>query len=188
MSDLRPPEEPKQNPLLHHIYDDIEEHDNRLPNWWLVMLWSTLLFGVGYWFYYQVFELGPKQLDSYKAEVAAIVPKEKPKPSGEEELLALVNDAALVEEGSKAFTATCAACHGAQGQGLIGPNLTDKYWLHGSKPSDIMKVIDAGVLDKGMPAWGKALGDTKVRQLTAFVLTQRGKEVPGKEPQGEAAP
>jgi cytochrome c oxidase cbb3-type subunit 3 len=68
---------------------------------------------------------------------------------------------------------------------VIGPNLTDDAWLHGTGTlTDIFGVIDQGVLAKGMPAWGRQLSPIEVRKLAAYVGTQRGKAVPGKAPEG----
>jgi len=66
----------------------------------------------------------------------------------------------------------------------VGPNLTDKFWIHGAGPEDLLKAVNEGFPDKGMPPWGKMLGDEKTRNVVAFVLTLKGKNLPGKEPQG----
>jgi cytochrome c oxidase cbb3-type subunit III len=97
-------------------------------------------------------------------------------------------DPDLVKEGAKIFAHTCAVCHGNEGQGRVGPNLTDDDWIHGGKPSEIYAVVAAGVPSKGMPAWFPTLGATNCLAVTAFVLTRRGLHLPGKPPQGEPIP
>jgi cytochrome c oxidase cbb3-type subunit 3 len=102
-------------------------------------------------------------------------------------------DSAALDRGAAVFKQNCLACHGDRGQGVVGPNLTDLYYLHGAKAKDIYQVIGTGVLEKGMPAWRTVLGGSKVQEVTAFVLSLRGKNVSGKPPQGktesgEAAP
>jgi cytochrome c oxidase cbb3-type subunit 3 len=93
-----------------------------------------------------------------------------------------------VESGRQVFASTCAACHRADGGGNIGPNLTDAYWLHGSKPENIYSCVHDGVPNKGMPTWGPVLGEDKVETVVAYVLTLRNTNVPGgKAPQGEKA-
>ncbi|QSQ24121.1 c-type cytochrome [Pyxidicoccus parkwayensis] len=172
---------------LHYIYDGIEEHDNRLPNWWLFILWTTIVFSAGYWFWYHIAELAPGQLGEYRGEAAEVAKRNADnKPASNEMLLALVKDPGTVGNGKAVFQANCASCHGAQGQGLIGPNLTDGFWLHGSKPMDIHKVVAEGVVAKGMPAWERTLGAERVRAAVAYVLTLKGTHAPGgKAPQGE---
>jgi cytochrome c oxidase cbb3-type subunit 3 len=175
-------------PGILHVYDGIEEMDNHMPNWWLLILWSTILFGFGYWYYYHVSGKAQGSLEVYKAEAAEaarIAAANKPPPTGDEVLLGLTADAALVEQGKTQFTQVCAACHGQKGEGLIGPNLTDKFWLHGGKPTAILKTVAEGVVAKGMPAWEQPLGAQRVRAITAYVLTLKNTDVPGKAPQGE---
>jgi cytochrome c oxidase cbb3-type subunit 3 len=175
-------------PGVLHVYDGIEEMDNHLPNWWLFLLWATLIFGFGYWYYYHVAAMAPGSLEVYRAEAAEaarIAAANRPPPTGDEVLLALVNDAPLVQQGHDAFMQTCAACHGQKGEGVIGPNLTDKFWLHGAKPTEIHKTVSEGVVAKGMPAWEQPLGAARVRAIVAYVLTLKNTNVPGKPPQGE---
>lgn len=173
--------------LVHYIYDGIEEHDNRLPNWWLFILWTTIVFAAGYWFWYHVAEVSPGQLGEYKAEADEVAKRAQGhKPASDETLLALVQDPTAVANGKAVFQTNCASCHGAQGQGLIGPNLTDPYWLHGGRPVAIHKVVAEGVVAKGMPAWERTLGAERVKAVTAYVLTLKGTNAPGgKAPQGE---
>ncbi|MCP3098914.1 c-type cytochrome [Myxococcus sp. K15C18031901] len=173
--------------LVHHVYDGIEEHDNNLPNWWLFILWTTIVFGTGYWFWFHIAEAGPGQMGEYATESAEFARRASGnKPASNEMLLALVKDPESVAGGKAVFQANCAACHGPQGQGLIGPNLTDGFWLHGGAPMAIHKVVAEGSVAKGMPAWERTLGAERVKAVTAYVLTLKGTNVPGgKAPQGE---
>lgn len=169
-----------------HVYDGIEEQDNRLPNWWLAILWGTLVFGLGYWVYYETTGMGVSPREELKAELAVLARAQA--ASGtvtDDTLLTLSKDPTVTAAGQAAFQTTCAACHGPAGEGTIGPNLTDKYWLHGAKPTDIHRTIASGAVEKGMPAWKQTLGAERVKQLAAYVLTLKGKGVPGKPPQGE---
>ena len=89
-------------------------------------------------------------------------------------------------QGRAVFVSTCAPCHRADGGGNIGPNLTDAYWIHGSKPLDIFRTVTEGVPAKGMPTWGPQLGEQRVESVVAYVLSIRGTNVPaGKAPQGD---
>jgi cytochrome c oxidase cbb3-type subunit 3 len=129
---------------------------------------------------------------SYEADVAeAREPQAKAslaEPVSEESLGKLMADAALMNDAKALFALRCTPCHGDKAQGLIGPNLTDAAWLHGSGHlAEIFEVIDRGVLAKGMPAWGKQLSPIEVRKLAAYVGTQRGRNVAGKAPEGTVA-
>ena len=122
----------------------------------------------------------------HEAEVAAPAPAAKPIVLLTEAELAGVNtDAALVVAGEAKFRANCVVCHGEKAEGKVGPNLTDKFWLHGNGSlADIYATIAKGVLEKGMPSWALTLQAADLKALTAYVGSLRGRNVPGKEPQG----
>jgi len=179
--DVREPES-----KVVHVYDDIEEEDNHLPNWWLFILYATIVFAFVYWFVFHTAKLRPTPNEAYKSEVAALVAARiAANPESPEAIVALSKDPKAVAEGAEVFRTTCAACHGQQGEGVIGPNLTDRYWIHGAGPADILKTVREGVAAKGMPAWGPILGPERTLRAAAFVLTLKGKNVPGKAPQGD---
>lgn len=179
--------EPKKEAPVHHVYDGIVEEDNHLPNWWLAILFGTIVFGFGYWFVYETTATLPNPGAAYKLEVAELARLHPENVAVTNDgLISLAHDSKVVAEGKLAFAATCVACHLANGQGLVGPNLTDAAWLYGGKPVDIHAAIADGFPEKGMPPWGKTLGATKVRALTAYVLTIKGTNLPGKAPQGVA--
>lgn len=181
--------------ILDHEYDGIHELDNRLPRWWLSTLWITVAFSFVYWAYFHVFDVGASSMQAFEGEMAEAerIRQEREaaleKAGGgvtDDTLLALSHDPEAVARGKAAFDTNCAACHRGDGGGLIGPNLTDAYFLHGDKPTDTYKVVSEGVPAKGMPAWKPMLGTSGTRDVVAFVLSLRGKNVPdGKAPQGE---
>lgn len=181
-----------QDELLDHEYDGIREYDNPLPRWWVWIFAGSFWFSIAYFFHYHVSHNGQSVAAAYEADVAEARENEAKaslaEPVSEESLGKLMADAALMTDAKGLFGLRCAPCHGDKAQGLIGPNLTDSAWLHGSgKLADIFGVIDQGVLAKGMPAWSKQLSPIEVRKLAAFVGTQRGKNVPGKPAEGAVA-
>lgn len=176
------------NDKVFATYDGIEEEDNQLPNWWLFTLFGAIVFTFGYWVVYHTAKSLPDIHASYTAEVDELKKSRMAaNPMSDEAILALSKDPAAVEEGKGVFASTCASCHLPQGQGLVGPNLTDKYWIHGSKPTDIANGVTNGFPDKGMPPWGTVLGPEKVRKVSAFVMSIRDTNVAGKAPQGNDA-
>lgn len=180
----------QQDKVIHEV-DGIQEYDNKLPNWWLYTLYGAIAFAAVYWFHYHVAEFGDSSLARYQAEVdkAAAEQAAKFKAAGvmsAEALAAMAKDKATVEQGKQVFAQTCAACHRQDGGGMVGPNLTDEFWMHGGAPDKIYKTITDGVPDKGMPAWAAQLGPDRVQAVTAYVITLAGTNVPGgKAPQGE---
>lgn len=168
------------------VYDGIEEEDNHLPNWWLATLFGAIVFTFGYWLVFHTTKSMQNPREAYAAEVEALKKSRiDANPMSDEALAEFAKDTARVDEGKQVFATTCASCHGQNAEGLVGPNLTDKFWIHGNKPTEIAKAVTDGFADKGMPPWGAILGPEKVRKVTAYVLTLKGKNLPGKEPQGE---
>jgi len=170
-------------------YDDIQEEDNHLPNWWLFILFGTIIFGFGYWMVFQTTKSLPNPPAEYAEEIKVLKAQRAElmarNPTSDEALAELAKNAAAVEEGHQVFATICAACHGPLANGLVGPNLTDKYWIHGNKPSDLAKTVETGWPEKGMPPQAAMLGPEKTRKVVAFVLSLRNTEVKGKEPQGD---
>jgi cytochrome c oxidase cbb3-type subunit 3 len=172
-------------PDTGHDYDGIRELDNRLPNWWLATLFGAMAFALLYWGFYHL--LGAPGLDE-KFRVAEAEQARKAAanaPVSDKLLVALAHDDKTMAQAKQIFTQTCAACHGMNGEGKIGPNLTDDAWLHGGEPTAIYKTISGGVAQKGMPAWEPVLGQEKIRWLAAYVETLKGKNLPGKAPEGQ---
>ena len=187
-----PPKSSYENRVVH-TYDGIEEYDNRLPRWWLVTLYGTVVFALFYWFHYQVLHTGPSIAESYEHSVVADrrAAADRARRAGamtDEALVSLSRDPATVQTGRGVFAQSCVACHATNGGGGIGPNLTDGAWLHGTRPTQILRTVNEGVLTKGMPAWGPQLGLDRVQSVVAYVLTLRDTNVPGgRSPQGTLA-
>lgn len=173
--------------LLDHNYDGIRELDYPLPRWWLMTFYITIIFGVVYAAYYMLGP-GPTLRDEMKVsldEIYAKRPKEEPVVIDEK---ALEEKTAVdhVKLGEKVFASRCMPCHGAHGEGGIGPNLTDDFWLHGDGGANaIAKVVRDGVTEKGMPAWGEVLQPDEVKDVVIFVRSIHGTNpANAKAPQG----
>lgn len=177
--------DPIQGEIVHE-YDGILEADNQLPTWWLWTLFATMVFSVGYWFWFQEFHAGKTPVEAYFAERAATAEKSGAEPD-EAELLAGAAGPTR-ELGEKLFSTNCVSCHEVRGQGKIGPNLTDAFWLHGGDPVAVYTTIRDGVPAKGMPSWKPILGRAGVVQVAGFVLSLRNTNVPGKAPEGSSGP
>jgi len=179
--------------LLEHEYDGIREYDNPLPRWWVWMWAGSFFFAVGYFFHYHVSHNGTSVAADYEREMAeareAQAKQSLVEPVSEESLGKLMTNPALMSDAQALFAQRCTPCHGDRAQGIIGPNLTDASWIHGTGTlTDIYGVVEAGVAAKGMPAWGRQLTPVELRKVVAFVGTQRGKNVPGKAAEGAPLP
>lgn len=177
--------------MLDHEYDGIRELDNPLPGWWLATFYITIVFAVIYYIYYE-FAGGPSLDEELSTKLSKIesVQQEAEVTMGtksEEYYTALLDNNQALEEGRAEFVAKCAACHGAQGQGIIGPNLTDEYWIHGDgRIPSMLKTINEGVVEKGMPPWQGVIAPEIIEKIAAYVYNIRGSNPPGaRPPQGE---
>lgn len=178
--------------LREHSYDGIEEFDNRMPNWWLFIFYASIVFSVGYWLVFHSLKIADLPAVRYeKSMIAAAEAQLARMTEGgltDESLELMSTLPAQVSAGKELFAKYCVTCHLDQGQGSIGPNLTDRYWIHGDKPLQIHKTVTNGVLEKGMAAWGRQLGPSRVASVVAYVLTLQNTDVPGKAPEGELMP
>lgn len=175
--------------ILDHEYDGIREYDNPMPGWWVKMFWGSFFFAIGYGFHYHLSGNGVSVHDAYESEMAEVRAEQARRALAEnvteEGLAKLTLDAKLMADAKGIFAQRCTPCHGEHAQGVIGPNLTDGYWLHGQGTlMDIHHTVSEGVPAKGMPSWKMQLTPVQVRELAAFIGTLRGTNVPGKAPQG----
>ena len=176
---------------LGHDYDGIRELDNKLPPWWVYTFYLTIIIGIGYLYVYHGSDIGVSQNDEYIAEMqrgedqrAAFAARQK--NAIDENNLVLVTDERELEKAHGIYLANCAACHGAEGQGGVGQNLTDKYWVHGGSLKDVYMTIKNGVPEKGMIAWKSQLQPATMLKLASYIKTLQGTNPPNpKEPQGE---
>lgn len=183
---------PGEDVVRPHSYDGIEEYDNPLPGWWKWSFYVTIVWSGVY-----VVAIGLGLVNTYEGDLAtesrqvdAMVrtwEEAHPKPTIDEETLAAaVQEPGAAEKGGAIFAERCASCHGPKGQGLIGPNLTDAYWIHGGSLKSIHTVIAEGVGEKGMPAWGPILKPAEVVAVVSWVQSVQGSNPEGaKAPQGE---
>jgi cytochrome c oxidase cbb3-type subunit 3 len=184
-----------EDPLRPHSYDGIREYDKRLPRWWLMTLYGTIVFAILYWAFYHTYEFGMPPAESL-ARTMADNAERMAQQSGvidDERLWKMSGDARVVAAGKVTFETTCAACHKPDLTGLIGPNLVDNEWIHGGTPMDCVKTINEGILAKGMPAWGPLLGKQKITEITAYIFSHHKPDdkviaVAGWTPPGGVAP
>ncbi len=178
--------------LTDHDYDGIREFDFPLPNWWLLTFIGSVVFGVIYYVVYQ-FGLAPSlqqelttEMAAVKAQVVASAPPVSNVDIGAV-LTEAMKDPAKIASGKQVFVEKCSACHGANGQGQIGPNLADDYWIAGKGTlPEIRSVIEVGVPAKGMPPWQQALKPEELINVTVFIKSLRGSNpADAKAPQGE---
>jgi cytochrome c oxidase cbb3-type subunit III len=183
-------DEPVEAELLDHAYDGIREYDNPLPGWWRSIFIATIVFAGFYALYFHVVGWGHSPDENYKQALSQYqvmaAAHASGGPSASEEVLATgSHDDGIVSRGHGVFVSKCAGCHGDDAHGIIGPNLTDDFQLHGHTREDIFETIRDGVPTTPMPAWGSQMSGEDVIAVAVYVTTLRGTNVPGgKAPQG----
>ena len=168
----------KDTLLEGHDADGILEFDNDMPLWWLVGFIFTIVFAFGYVVQYHMAD-GPSSAKEYDQEVAAFNKSKEPAGSEKEVVLNPLTDAASLDAGKTIFngaTNTCFTCHRNDLGGIVGPNLTDEFWIHGGDLKSIVKSIKTGYPDKGMQPFGTnaRLSDRQVLQVASFILSMKG--------------
>lgn len=189
MLGLRPIEEEKDL-LIDHEYDGIKELDNPIPLWFNALFYSSVTFGIVYFLVYHVFGWGLLQDAEYKHEMAAA---EKAKQEYLAQSANLIDEnsvtldvtGVMATAGQAVYIANCVACHGEHGEGGIGPNLADNFWIHGGEIKDVFKIVKYGVADKGMVPWEQTLSPGQIAEVSNYIVGLRGTTpANAKEPQG----
>lgn len=172
-----------------HEYDGIIEENNPMPTWWLVIFYATIIFAFIYYIHYELGG-GPTLQKELQVAMEELKNVQAQNPASldidDAQVTELIKNPEKMQAAMASYMGKCAACHGPEMGGQIGPNLTDKFWLHGHTPKDIAKVIHDGILDKGMPPWGALMTSDELKSLVAFVVSKKGTTPKvAKEPQGQ---
>lgn len=184
------------NEMSGHDYDGITELDSLLPRWWLILFWVCIAFAPLHLLYYHVLNIGQSPQREYKAEMQMAA-----EARAERDAIEAKNNTGQFDEPSKnpavlgkgeaLFAINCVVCHASQGQGLVGPNLTDDYWIHGGTFLEIRKLIEVGVPAKGMITWADKLRPADIHAAASYIWSIHGRDVskaipPAKAPEPEA--
>ena len=182
--------EKEKDVMLDHAYDGIRELDNDLPPWWKWGFYITIIFAVIYLARYHVFQTAPLQIEEYEIAVARaeadLAERRATSPQINEETVVFLDSEEDLNIGQSLYVTNCAVCHGQLGEGGIGPNMTDDYWIHGGSIRDIFRVTKYGVIEKGMTPWQDILTPLEMAQVSSYVKTMRETDPPNqKEAEGE---
>jgi len=169
--------------LQDHEFDGIQEYDNPTPGWWYLIFFGTFLFAVWYFLYYHMSTISTPVSVEYQEATAADMKKRfgeigdlKPDAAT---VVRFMNEPGWLQFGASIFKTNCVSCHGANGQGQVGPNLTDDYYKNITKIEDIPRVIANGAANGAMPAWKTRMHPNEVVLVASYVASLRGKNLPG---------
>jgi cytochrome c oxidase cbb3-type subunit III len=179
----------RQATALDHDFDGIYELDNRIPPWFTTLFAATVLFAGAYVIRYHVVGTGTVMVEEYATELAnadlqrrILLAAEAPI---DENALTIITDGEVLNRAGETFQKNCISCHGAHGEGIVGPNLTDWYWIHGGSVKDVYTTIKNGVPAKGMISWQLVFTPRQIQELASYVLSLQGTApVNGKKAEG----
>ncbi len=195
---------PSDEKLLDHNYDGIQEYDNPLPGWWVAIFWGTIVWSFLYFGWYTAGP-GDDWFDDLDQKTAALqeqqdaANKERLSSVGTVDgsaasLIAMMNNAELMASQESVWMVRCAACHTADGRGLVGPNMLDDNFIRVKTIEDIPKIVTDGVLEKGMTPFKGQLSEEEILMISAYAAGLRGKALsdtvatPAKAAEGEVIP
>ncbi|NLJ07833.1 MAG: c-type cytochrome [Sphingobacteriales bacterium] len=175
--------------LKMNEFDGIKELNNPPPPWLMALFYITIVFSAFYLVIYHVTKALPLQDQEYLNELAKAEKKKEKAGIADVKPAEMITftDAASLAEGKELFTKfTCVTCHGQKGEGMVGPNLTDEYWIYGNKIENLYEIISNGNITKGMTPFKDQMNREQILKTASYVLSLKGTNPPNaKAPQGE---
>ena len=179
----------KEPAILDHEYDGIREFDNPTPSWWHLIFLGSVVFAAFYVVFWHFSPLAWSVEDKWEQDQVAdykrIFGAVGELAHDEATILRMSTDQQMLSVARSMFIGNCALCHGKDGGGINGVNLTDNAYKNVKKVEDIFTTISNGASIGAMPAWGQKLSKNERVILASYVLTLRGKGVPGRAPEGD---
>jgi len=171
--------------IKDHEYDGIRELDNDLPPWWKWLFYISIVFAIVYMVRLFVFQADDLvQLTEYNQEMAQAASL-NPAPTQSFELKVLTDQTSLTN-GKVIFDKICAVCHLVDGGGLVGPNMTDDYWIHGNTIEEMYNTVTNGVIEKGMISYKDQYSPQQRLEVLSYIITLHGTTpATPKAPQGD---
>lgn len=174
----------KNQKIIDHNFDGITELDNPVPTWFRVIFYGTIIFSAVYMLYYHVYKDGNELKNEYLSSIGQSSPQNT--SSDDFNYIQNLSNKKLIADGKKVYDSNCASCHGFNGQGGVGPNLTDDYWLVENTYKSVENIISVGASEKGMPGWKTILGDVKIRNIVLYISSIQGTNPENsKKPEGK---
>ena len=185
MADSPNPTDPTDDVVMSgHTYDGIQEYDNPTPRWWDLLFVATIVFSPIYALWFHSPQKGRNIEGQYERALAANMRLQFGEigdlEPNEATLVRFMGEPEWLKVGESTFVTNCVSCHGREGEGISGPNLTDDYYINVKEITDIAKVVAEGAKKGAMPAWGNRLHPNEVVLVSAYVASLRGQDLPTK--------
>lgn len=173
--------------ISDHEYDGIRELDNDLPPWWKWLFYLTIVFAIVYMIRLFVFEADDLvQQTEYNKEMAQAASMNPASTQSQSFDLKVLTDQTSLTNGKVIFDKICAVCHLVDGGGLVGPNMTDDYWIHGNTIEEMYNTVTNGVIEKGMISYKDQYSPQQRLEVLSYIITLHGTTpATPKAPQGD---
>ncbi|TVP79303.1 MAG: cytochrome C oxidase subunit III [Puniceicoccaceae bacterium] len=161
--------------LRDHVVDGIQEYDQRLPMWWLIILFGVIFYSIIYWLVIDDRSYVGGVDQRLEEKLSAVATKRLASSidvTNDALFFEMARNVDFISAGRVIYEANCAACHGNELQGGIGVSLVDGEWDHGSRPSEIYVSVAKGFPEKGMQPWETLLGQKRIAEVVAYVLSK----------------
>ncbi len=168
-----------------HVWDeDLKELNNPMPRWWMGLFYLTVIFALGYLFFYPGLAVFPgfskwSSSHQYEAERAEVQARAAPLYAQFETMRIedIAREPSALGMGQRLFLNNCAQCHGSDARGTKGfPNLTDSDWLYGGDVNSILVSIEAGRHGQMPPMLDAVGGTEQAREVAQYVLSLSGRD------------
>jgi cytochrome c oxidase cbb3-type subunit 3 len=182
-----------RNIVSEFEYDGIREYENPCPGWWNWLFFGTFVFSA---FYFLFFQFSPASwtiwqaydtavADNLRLQFAEIGELQPDEPT----LVRYLHQPDWLKVGRTVYTTHCRSCHAENGEGQVGPNLTDENWKNVRVLADVARVVTNGAASGAMPAWQTRLHPNEIVLVSAYVASLRGQNLPGpRGAEGEVIP
>ncbi|MFK7759818.1 MAG: cbb3-type cytochrome c oxidase N-terminal domain-containing protein [Phycisphaerales bacterium] len=173
----------RENELLEHNYDGIQEYDNPTPGWWHLIFWGTIVWSVIYVVVWHMTPIIPDRITRLETTRDAAIQKQFAQLMLiDDEIIkvrTVMGDENWLNQGASVFAGACVLCHGQEGEGLIGPNLTDEYYKNLTDLEGMLDVLNNGAANGAMPAQKNLLDSNEIALVVGYVASLRGKNLTG---------
>jgi len=188
-----------------HEWDGIKELNRPLPKWWLYVLWATVIWSIGFYFFYPAWPYGSSYTKGFlgwsqRQQVQDEITTAK---AGQAQFLDAIAAKSVVEiqqddtlrsfalaGGAAAFKDNCAPCHGSSAIGGVGyPSLADDDWLWGGTLESIHATLLHGIRytqneetrQSEMPRFGvdELLEAEQIASVAEYVMSLSGRSEDG---------
>lgn len=170
-------EEHKHKHAVHESDGIIENRVSSPPVYFTILFYGLIIWGVAFCAFYLL--SGWSSDAEFQMKMAAYEEKyqkpsdtqtPEPAPAKQPEQTAAAAAAAeSTPDAAAIYAQRCAMCHGAEGEGGIGPDLTTDEYHYGKSEDAVTSSITDG-RPNGMPAFGSQLSQDEIKALVDYLL------------------